>query len=181
MTTRVLLAALAATASLVAACGGEGGGASPTATTAANREAANKKAMLAFARCMRANGVDMPDPQFQGGRVTMRAGGPGMDPAKMRTAEKACAKYRDAVKPPELSAEQKEEFKKAALANARCMREHGIASFPDPTFDENGGAQIKLSRSSGLDPDDPKFKQAMEACRSTMPGAGTTDANEDGQ
>jgi hypothetical protein len=85
---------------------------------------------------------------------------------------------RDAVKPPELSATEKEEFKKAALANARCMREHGIAKFPDPTFDENGGAQIKLSRSSGLDPDSPKFKQAMEACRSTMPGAGTTDAQE---
>ncbi len=30
-----------------------------------------------------------------------------------------------------MSAAEKEEFKKAALANARCMREHGI-DFPDP-------------------------------------------------
>jgi hypothetical protein len=179
MTTRVLIAAVAATASLVAACGGEGKGASPTATAAQSKEAANKKAMLAFASCMRKHGVDMPDPKFQGGRVTMQAGGPNTDRDTMRAADKACGKYRDAVKPPELSAGQREEFKKEALANARCMREHGIDKFPDPTFDENGGAQIKLERSSGLDPQDPKFKQAMEACRSTMPGAGTTDSTDE--
>ena len=178
MTTRVFVAAVAATASLVAACGGEGGGASPTATSEASREAANKKAMLAFARCMREHGVDMPDPTFQGGRVTMRAGGPHTDPDTMRAADKACGKYREQVKAPELSAAEKEEFKKAALANARCMREHGISNFPDPTFDENGGAQVRIGRDSGLDPSDPKFKQAMQACRSTMPGAGTTDAEE---
>jgi hypothetical protein len=75
---------------------------------------------------------------------------------------------------------QKEEFKKAALANARCMREHGIENFPDPTFDENGGAQIKIGRGNGLNPKDPKFQSAMKACQSTLPGAGKTDV-EDGQ
>src|SRR4051794_5924864 len=180
MTTRVLLAALAATASLVAACGSEGEGASP-ASTAQNRQAANRKAMLDYARCMREHGVNMPDPQFNGGRVTMQAGGKNTNPDTMRAADAACKKYTDAIKPPELSADQKEEFKKAALANARCMREHGIKNFPDPTFDENGGAQIRIGRGTGLDPDDPKMKTAMAACQSTMPGLGKTDTGEDGK
>ena len=93
--------------------------------------------MLALAACMRKNGVDMPDPKFEGGHVSMRAGGPDTNPDTMRTAEKACAKYRNALKPPTMSDAQKEEFKKAALANARCMRDHGI-DFPDPTFGKDG-------------------------------------------
>ncbi len=159
------LLVVALTASLVAACGG---GEKPTSST--DPEAANKKAMLQFASCMRSNGVDMPDPKFSGGRVMMRAGGPDTNPDTMRAAEKACAKYRDAVKPPEMSDAQKEEFKKAALANARCMRDHGI-DFPDPTFGADGGAQVKIGRGTGVDPESPKFKAAQKACESTMPGA----------
>ena len=34
-----------------------------------SQEAKNRKAMLDYARCMRENGVDMPDPKFEGGRV----------------------------------------------------------------------------------------------------------------
>jgi hypothetical protein len=161
-----IMLAVAVTASL-AACGGE----APTNTGATNR-----KAMLDYARCMRQHGVNMPDPQFDGGRVTMRAGSRDTNPDTMRVADKACAKYRDAAKPPELSDADKEKFKKAALANARCMRAHGI-DFPDPTFDENGGAQIKLGRGTGVDPDSPKFKAAMKACESTLPGPSTTDVD----
>jgi hypothetical protein len=160
MKTRLFLIALAATASL-AACGGEE---DPQPAAGQTREATARKAMLDFARCMREHGVDMPDPQFNGGRVTMKQGKTNPDTA--RAAEKACAKYRDAVKPAEMSDEQKEEFKKAALENARCMREHGI-DFPDPQFDSNGGAQIQMGR--GVNPESEKFKQAQEACRGTMP------------
>lgn len=40
---------------------------------------AQKEAMLAQARCMRERGWDMPDPQFDGGRVQMKLGD-GIDP-----------------------------------------------------------------------------------------------------
>src|SRR3954454_19915665 len=102
MTTRVLIAAVAATASLVAACGAEK---PKSASSSGNPSQAEvRKAMLDFARCMRQNGVDMPDPKFEGNRGTM--GGPGgrpENPDTVRAAEKACAKYRDAVEPPEMS------------------------------------------------------------------------------
>ncbi len=92
----------------------------------------------------------------------------------MRTAEKACAKYQEAIKPPELSDEEQAEFKQAALENARCMRENGVEKFPDPTFDENGGAQIRMGKGMGIDPEDPAFQKAMKACEDTMPMGGKT-------
>ena len=177
MKTRLLLVACAATVSL-AACGGSEDPASTSGAT--GKEAENRKAMLNFARCMRENGIDMPDPQFNGGRVTMRAGGPGKggDPQKMQAAEKACAKYREAVKPPELSEEQRSEFKKQALAHSRCMREQGI-DMPDPTFDENGGVQMRLPQ--GIYPESEKFQKAQEACRDTMPQGPSTTAAGGGE
>lgn len=65
------------------------------------QDAANAKPMtkedqakfLAYAKCMREHGVDMPDPEFEGGGVKMRIGGPGMaevDQGTMDAAQKAC-------------------------------------------------------------------------------------------
>jgi hypothetical protein len=70
------------------------------------------------------------------------------------------------MKPPELSEEQEQKFKDAALEHARCMRDHGI-DFPDPTFSEGGGATIKLGKGS-VDPNDPDFKAAEKECREIM-------------
>ncbi|MFB9893296.1 hypothetical protein [Planobispora takensis] len=52
-----------------------------------------QKAMLQFVRCMRENGVDMPDPDFSGGGV--RIGGPGLNPdsPQFKKAQAACEKY----------------------------------------------------------------------------------------
>src|SRR3954452_6572626 len=134
MTTRLLVAALAAPASLAAS------GANDPSSSGNHDAADAKQAMLDYARCMRRHGVDMPDPQFEGNRVKM-TGPKDADRATVRAAEKACASIRDKLKSSEPSGEQREEFKKAALENARCMREHGL-EFADPTFDENGGASI---------------------------------------
>jgi hypothetical protein len=170
---RVLAAALLAACALaVAACGGEdpaGGG-----NSAADRESEAREAQLKYARCMRDHGIDMPDPTFDADGRSLQT---GPDPAdaddmkrgKFREAEQACKKYLDAIEPPELSEEQQQEFKDAALANARCMREHGIENFPDPTFGENGEARIRLGRGSELDPEDPDFQEAQKACEDTMP------------
>jgi hypothetical protein len=170
-----LLVAVAATASLVA-CGAEEDPAK-SASAPQTQEAKNRKAMLDYAKCMREHGIDMPDPQFDGGRVTQK-GPRKVNQAKMREADKACASIRERVKPPEISDAQKEEFKKAALAHSECMREHGL-DFPDPVFDENGGAQVRIQRGKGINPESAKFKAAEKACRDKMPGSGTRD-NEEG-
>ena len=127
---------LATSALTLAACGGDP---STNGDAAANRQNQMDDAALEYARCMRENGVDMPDPKP--GQRGIRLSQPeGVSQSTMRKADQACRKYLEAVKPPEMSEEQQKEFREGALANARCMREHGI-NFPDPTFGANGEAQ----------------------------------------
>jgi hypothetical protein len=159
---RPLAAALLAGFAL-AGCGSD----DPTGEAAADPEQRNRDAMLAYAQCMRDQGIDMPDPapDERGFRVTAPK---GVTPEEMRTAEEACSKHLDDLKPPEMSEEQEKEFQEAALAHARCMREHGI-DMPDPTFGENGRAQIRIGKGSGIDPESPKFQEAQDACRDELP------------
>jgi len=170
--TKYVLVALVATASLVA-CGGE----EPAASGGA--DAANKKALLQYAQCMRDHGVDMPDPQFSGGRVTMRTGGQDTSREKLEAAQSACQKFQEQVKSPAASAGEKEDFKKRALANAQCMRDHGIANFPDPQFEASGAARITLGEGSGIDPQSPKFQAAQKACGEANGGPSLTSVGED--
>jgi hypothetical protein len=55
-----------------------------------------------------------------------------------------------------------------ALAYSECMRENGIAEFPDPEQQGEGG--MGLSLPEGMDPEDEDFKAAEEACEDLMPG-----------
>ena len=148
---------------VLTACGAE------EPATEGDRRTEAREAMLAFAKCMRDQGIDMPDPQFDGGRVTQRGPEERVSPEKMRKADEACRKHRESIEPPELSEEQQKEMKEGALAHAKCMREHGLENFPDPTFDENGGAQIRIDPGTGIDPDDPKFQAAEKECRDELP------------
>ena len=167
MPIRLFLAALAATATL-AACGGD------PQKPSADSQAAARKAMLAYAACMRSHGVPMKDPQFNSdGGVTLNSGGPGENnpsPATQRTAQRACEHYMRQIKPPGgNSPAQQAEFRKAALANSRCMRSHGVPNFPDPVFGGDGRVSIKISKGSGIDPRSPAFQNAQKACAKFRP------------
>jgi hypothetical protein len=148
---------------------------------AQDREQANRDAMLAYTQCMREQGIDMPDPEP--GQQGIRLMAPeGVSPEEMEKAEQACRKHLDEIKPPELSEEQQKEFQEAALAHARCMREHGI-DMPDPTFGEDGRAEIRVERrgdgAQGPAPGDPKFEKAQEACRDKLPFGGEPPSTEE--
>jgi hypothetical protein len=56
----------------------------------------------------------------------------------------------------------------AALAYARCMRQH--INMPDPKIDSTEGIGKVLPR--GVSPDDPKFKAAQQACQQYAPNGG---------
>ena len=159
---------LAAGALTVGACGG-GEPASGSGGKSDREEARN--AALEYAQCMREHGVDMPDPQFQGGGIMQRGPDEHTPRATVEKAEDACKEIREAMEPSEPpSEEEQQEMKDAALAHARCMREHGIENFPDPVFEADGGIQIRLDKRSGVDPEDEDFKKAQEACQGEMPG-----------
>jgi hypothetical protein len=168
-------ALLAACALAVAACGGGDPGGT---ASAAERDSKARDAMLEYARCMREHGVDFPDPKRNGSGAQTFSVGPGGDasPEEFQDADKACRHYMKDVEPPELSDEQQQEFKEAALANARCMRAHGVEHFPDPTFGDNGEARIQIDKGSGVNPNDADFKKAQEACKDTLPEGPTQES-----
>jgi hypothetical protein len=55
--------------------------------------------------------------------------------------------------------------RRAALAHAECMRQHGVPNFPDPTV--SGGAQgiTVSSGGGGINPQSPAFQQAQKICQ----------------
>src|SRR5438309_10764601 len=131
-------------------------------------------AMLAFARCMREHGVDMPDPDTSGGGGMVKFGGTGTDGSKLdadmqkcQDADKACHDLLGDAGPQDMSPKQQQEAQDQALAFSRCMREHGV-NMPDPTFDGQGHVTMKIDSGSGIDPSDPKFEAAQQACGSTF-------------
>jgi len=192
-----LILAIVAVVALVAACSGAANGAgvatledpsasgSPGASPAASA-ISPQDAALAYARCMRENGVDMPDPQVttgSGGEVKIdQQGGAPVSKEKMTAADAACRHFMAAAGPngkgPAMSVEDQDKV----LAFAKCMREHGI-DMPDPDF-TGGGFAIRISGSSNSGrtgpKDDPAFQTAQAACSSLLPGkmgTGGTDSN----
>jgi hypothetical protein len=165
MTPRILTPVVLLAALVPVACGGE-----PSSAGTANADqAARRQALLDYAQCMREHGIDFPDPTPGSGKVVIRMS--SASPAKMQAAEQACQKYRDKIKPRHLSPAEQQRFRQAALANARCMREHGI-DMPDPTFDANGAAAMQFRKGGGVNPNSAAFKAAQQACESTMPMKG---------
>lgn len=140
--------------------GGSGGGSSSPSGTADRG--------LAYAQCMRRNGVPkFPDPQ--GGRILVGAGS-GVDPRSpaFQKAQEAC---KD-LSPQGQSAAGGGSLDPAKVsAWGQCLRDHGLPKFPDPTISGNA-MQLDLG-ASGVSPDSSRFQSAMDACRSKMPqGAG---------
>jgi hypothetical protein len=155
-------------------------------------------AFVEYSKCMRDNGIDMPDPQVaqangQGGATagapmivtaTVPEGeegdpsfdGPSFDPnsQEFKDANKECQPILDDATTaisidPEVAAEHREQM----LDYAKCMRDHGI-DFPDPTFDDGGGISISVNggedEGTGPRPDDGAFQDANKACASEVFG-----------
>ncbi len=182
---RILVVTTLAVAVVAGACGGGGAGSRDVASIDGKQAGAEKEepkasakdreeAALAFARCMRKNGVDLPDPGADGMIVVgdaPKAGEPvEANREEMQKAEQACKKEREALQgtigePP---ADIQDKF----LKMSRCMRRHGI-DMPDPSTGGDGEVTVGVERS---DFDDPKFRAAQETCRKEVglpePGAG---------
>jgi hypothetical protein len=160
------LAALA-----LAACGGGGEEGASAAGEREGGEAQFREVAVKHARCMRRNGVDVPDPKpGKGGAIVV--GGPDSDPGSpsLRRAQRNCSKLlKQLPEPPELSSEDEREFRERALKHARCMRAAGI-EFPDPSFGRGGRVQVRLP--DGVGPGDERFRAAEKRCSGLRGGIG---------
>jgi hypothetical protein len=160
----VIAVAAAGCALAIAACGGTGSGVTGVGTAESPTARASP---IALARCMRANGVtNFPDPSAGGGLQLSRSisssaltvNGVTLSGPVSEKAERTCKKYLPGAggPPPPMSPRQKQQF----LAFSRCMRAHGVPSFPDPTFPAGGGIRLQ----GPADADSPAFRKADGAC-----------------
>lgn len=180
----LLIAAAVVSAAVVAGCGGS----SPNPTTASGGSTASKSSAasasssgpsasapgaLAFARCMRANGVpNFPDPT-PGGGFAFQA--PVSSPA-LKGAQAKCQKLLPGGGPPGPGSKTHPSAQTLGklLKIAECMRTHGVPQFPDPrTSVPSNPVGIReitdfddaiLLFPSTINMQAPAYRQALTAC-----------------
>jgi hypothetical protein len=151
-------------APLAAGCGSN----KPTTSTSTGAASAAENpanAAYAYARCIRAHGIpSFPDPQVSvtagGGKISQEVpASAGLSP-KFPAAQKAC---RGILPPPGNSGGSEDQARRPyMLALARCLRSHGINSFPDP--DRNGRLTLQMITTAGVDVHSHGFLAAGLAC-----------------
>jgi hypothetical protein len=163
--------AVAALSLLAAGCGG--GGSSGVASVASSATAATTTTQngslasaFAFARCMRSHGVSgWPDPTPSGVFDKSKLRQLGLSVSRMRALEEgACniplpsgGQPRKTITPADRA---------DYLRAAACMRSHGFADFPDPTFQNNS---VQANVPASVDQDSPRFKRAATICTGLIP------------
>lgn len=186
---RRLLILVIGVALVVAACGGsnddgvatlENAGSQLEQTVSdASDSVDDEEALLAFAACMRENGVEtFPDPKLSAdGSVSFGTGGGSspfgdVDNDTAEAAVNACiSELEGAAFAPGGSAFDINEMQDAMVEFAQCMRDNGV-DFDDPdlaTMFSGGALQNPFE---ALDIDDPEVAAAVEACQAAFTGFG---------
>lgn len=156
----VILAAMA-TVALATACGASHATQTSTSTTAKQNGA------VAYAGCLRSNGVPKwPDPNsggvFDKSKLTLQQ--LGVSSSRLQAAETACRHLLpNGGRAP--NATQFREVKTLGYEFARCVRSHGVANFPDP----DASGRIPDPASVGIEQASPTFEAANQACGKYRP------------
>jgi len=168
--TAAAIVVAAGLALLAVGCGGSPGshvaqlGSTMTRTSTSSANAPQANGAVAFARCMRSNGVlNYPDPTSSG-LVKESLQQLGVSSSRFQAAQNACLHLLpNGGSGP--SPARVQLVKALSLAFSRCVRSHGVPNFPDP--DSTG--RIPDPASVGIDQGSPKFEAANQACRRFRP------------
>jgi hypothetical protein len=151
------LAGLVAIAVFVTACGA-GRTAGGTTTTHGN-------GAVAYSSCMRSRGVvSFPDPDSNGTIPKKSLQQLGVGPSAFETAQRACVHLLPGGGRAPDQAEQLA-VRAKSLAFSKCVRAHGVPSFPDPASD----GRIPDPATAGVDQGSPTFQAANNACARYRP------------
>jgi hypothetical protein len=180
------ITALVAVALVAAACGGSNGsGVAGGGSSSPSRSA--QQSMLAFSRCMRSHGVpNFPDPVDGVDLPKITPEILGVSSSQFNAAENACRNllppngvmsgnsrgYSDVVErcivggicPPAVThwLQDKE------LEYARCMRAHGLPSWPDPSTDAQGRTYFAVPLAWAAHPPEPQSGSCERQTRAPM-------------
>jgi hypothetical protein len=151
-------------------------GGTASASASSSSGGGGGRSALAFSQCMRAHGIkDFPDPGSNGA-INLN-GSPGSDlnqnNPRYQAADQACK----SLLPPGQTGSSGQ-LKTANLNYAKCMRAHGISDFPDPSAD--GSLAVNPSPGSDLNPSNPQYQKADNACKHYQLGGGTVTSGNGG-
>lgn len=159
---RIKIAAAAGLTILVTACSSGGTSASGGGTPAAGGGTPGSSAKtveLEFTACMRSHGVPgFPEPNAQGG-VTLNGNIDVNSPTYSSAFNYCSQKYGFSG---QASPGQSAAMLADNLRYAACMRGHGLKDFPDPN--SHGQFQIQAAPTSDLNPGNPRYQAANNAC-----------------
>jgi hypothetical protein len=175
--TAAALTATAGLALLAVGCGGSPGshvaqlGSTTTRSgsnsPAASATSARQNGAVAYASCMRSNGVpNWPDPNASGvfDKSKLTSQQLGASSSHVQTAQRACNHLLPNGGSGR-SLAQVQQMRAQGLRFSLCVRSHGVPNFPDP--DSSG--RIPDPASGGIDQGSPKFQAANQACRQDRP------------
>lgn len=150
------------------------GSTSTTSTTLSNASSSSGSPYdkaVAYAMCMRSNGItDMPDPG-NNGTFNIKGLHPGpnsdLSPGNARyvRANRICQHLLP--RGGQVTPAARQHNQAQALQWARCMRAHGLLDFPDPG--SNGAISIHSIQAAGFGPESPRFQVAGRACEKYQP------------
>jgi hypothetical protein len=152
------------------------GSSSPTTTSVGATQNGAKDpgvtAAFAYSRCMRNHGVsDFPDPKVITGPhsqgIMFHVNRAEAASPKFKAADQACRSILPA--PENSSPAQRQARKNGFLAFARCMRDKGIAGFPDP--DVQGDLGLQRIAAAGIDIHSRKVLDTAKSCAGVSDGA----------
>ena len=150
--------------------------------TAATDEPTDEEQALAFAECMRDEGVDWPDPSTNAdGSVDLLGGQTlaqvaGSSPEATQAAADVCAPLIEGASflPGGGSGAFDAETQDAFVEFAECLRDEGL-EVSDPDFSAGGNPLVGLF-GPGFDPNDPDNAAAIDACSGIFAGTPIGDA-----
>jgi hypothetical protein len=129
----------------------------PAAASAVSQSTNTQKA-LAYSRCMRSHGVPRyPDPTSNGNLPKGRSQDFGVSNAQFQAAQRACrhllpnggttfaASLTQCLMTGACSAALVHQALTEGLRFARCMRDHGVPNWPDPTIDSMGRPSFQVT------------------------------------
>ncbi|MDT9692310.1 hypothetical protein Q5762_29080 [Streptomyces sp. P9(2023)] len=150
-------ASIAALCLLTTACTADNGKADG-ASESVSDEGKKADQALEHRKCLREQGLDVPEPKPGEEGVGLTIGGDGMSKEKMEKAFKACQGKGGAG----LGKEPTQAEKDKMIKYAQCMRKNGF-DMPDPTF---GGGGMTAARPIPQGEQAKKFEKANKACES---------------
>jgi hypothetical protein len=159
MSARIGLAAVGALAVALTGCGGSKSGrvASDAARTA-------QGATLDFARCMRSHGVvSFPDPSSGGALPKSEVARLAAADPRFPAAHRACGHLLPNGGEP--SPAQVEQAWNDMRDFARCMRSHGVPSWPDPAVTSQQDSRPFFHVPESVDPTAPRITARIGTCR----------------